>query len=148
MSEKSSTRKRKVSWKKIHKLSKACAQLLKSKGSWNKIVAITRGGLIPAAIIAKELDIKIIDTVSIQSYEKTRRGRLNILKGSVLSRDTILLIDDIVDTGQTAATVKTMFPNAHFAAIYVKPTGKHLVDSFIREIKRDVWIVFPWEPTE
>ena len=148
MSYKSSTKKLKVSWKEIHRLSKELAKLLKSKNSWDKIVAITRGGLIPAAIIAKELDIKIIDTVSIQSYDKKRRGKLNILKSSVANKDTILLIDDIVDTGQTASTVRKMFPNAHFASLYIKPSGKSLVDSFIKEINQDVWVVFPWEPTE
>ena len=148
MLHKNSTRKLKVSWKEIHKLSRALAQLLKSTGTWDKIVAITRGGLIPAAIVAKELDIKIIDTVSIQSYNKKRRGKLNILKSSIVSKGTILLIDDIVDTGQTATTVTKMFPKAHFASIYVQPSGKNRVDSFIKEIDGDIWVVFPWEPTE
>ena len=38
-----------------------------------------------------------------------------------------------------------MLPRAHYATLYVKPAGRHFVDSFVREVAQDVWIDFPWD---
>ena len=140
------TKSLKVSWKEVHRNTKALAEILKPKGPWDKIVAIARGGLIPAAIIAKVLNIRIIDTVSIESYNNKRRSKLNILKRStVISKGNILIVDDIIDTGQTIKTVKKIYPKAHYATIYAKPAGMVFVDSFVKKVSQNTWIVFPWE---
>ena len=59
-----------VSWDQLHRDSKALAWRLLEKGPWAGIVAITRGGLIPAAIIARELDCRLIESVSILTYDE------------------------------------------------------------------------------
>lgn len=140
------TKNLKVSWKEVHRNTKALAETLKQKGPWDKIVAIARGGLIPAAIIAKELNIRIIDTVSIESYNNKKRSKLNILKRStVISKGNILIVDDIIDTGQTLKTVKKIYPKAHYATVYAKPAGMPFVNSFVKKVSQNTWIVFPWE---
>ena len=57
----------------------------------------------------------------------------------------LLVVDDLVDTGQTAKLVRDMLPDAHFAAVYAKPMGRPLVDTFITEVSQDTWIFFPWD---
>ena len=55
------------------------------------------------------------------------------------------MIDDLVDTGTTARIVRDLLPKAHIAAVYAKPMGKPLVDTFITEVSQDTWIFFPWD---
>jgi xanthine phosphoribosyltransferase len=57
----------------------------------------------------------------------------------------VLVVDDLVDTGQTAKMVREILPDAHFAAVYAKPMGRPLVDTFVTEVSQDTWIFFPWD---
>ncbi len=134
-----------VSWDQLHRDSRALAWRLVEAGPWRGIVAITRGGLVPAAIIARELDIRLIDTVCIASYEDRQRGQPEVLKDVPGDGRGWLLIDDLVDTGQTAKVVRDLLPEAHFATVYAKPAGRPLVDTFITEVSQDTWILFPWD---
>ncbi|PXF30689.1 xanthine phosphoribosyltransferase [Pokkaliibacter plantistimulans] len=140
-----------VSWDELHRNARALSWRLLEMGPWKGIVAITRGGLVPAAIIARELDIRLIDTICIVSYASKgaeaaqHQGQLNVLKGVEGDGEGMLLIDDLVDTGKTARAVREMLPKAHFATIYAKPAGKPLVDTFITEVSQDTWIRFPWD---
>ena len=65
-----------VSWDQLHRDSRALAWRLMDKGPFGGIVAITRGGLIPAAIIARELDVRLVEGVSIVSYAAGGSGSL------------------------------------------------------------------------
>ncbi|HBM12081.1 MAG TPA: xanthine phosphoribosyltransferase, partial [Rhodospirillaceae bacterium] len=56
-----------------------------------------------------------------------------------------LIVDDLVDTGNTAKIVREMLPKAHFATVYAKPAGRPLVDTFVTEVSQDTWILFPWD---
>ena len=134
-----------VSWDQLHRDSRALAWRLVEAGPWRGIVAITRGGLVPAAIIARELDIRLIDTVCIASYEDRQRGQPEVLKEVPGDGRDWLLIDDLVDTGRTAKVVRDLLPEAHFATVYAKPAGRPLVDTFITEVSQDTWILFPWD---
>lgn len=135
-----------ISWDQLHRDSKALAWRLLDSSYFKGIIAITRGGLVPAAIIARELDIHLIDTVCISSYDwQDKKGDALILKQFEDDGDGWLLIDDLVDTGRTAQLVKEMIPKAHFATVYAKPAGKELVDTFVTEVSQDTWILFPWD---
>ena len=134
-----------VSWDQLHRDSRALAWRLVGSGPWQGIVAITRGGMVPAAIIARELEVRLIDTVCIASYDEREQGEVTVLKTMPGDGKGWLLIDDLVDTGRTAKVVRDMLPAAHFATIYAKPAGRPLVDSFITEVSQDTWILFPWD---
>ncbi|MBC2742276.1 MAG: xanthine phosphoribosyltransferase [Desulfosarcina sp.] len=114
-------------------------------GPWQGIIAITRGGLVPAAIISRELDIRLVDTVCISSYAGRNQGQIKVLKSTSGDGEGWLLLDDLVDTGKTAKLVREMVPKAHFATIYAKPAGRPLVDTFMTEVSQDTWILFPWD---
>ena len=140
-----------VSWDQFHRDARALAWRLAASGPFTGLVAITRGGLVPAAIIARELDLRIIETVCIASYDdhKNQSG-LRVLKSLASEMTTgdgsgMLVVDDLVDTGKTAKVVREMLPKAHFATVYAKPLGRPLVDTFITEVSQDTWIYFPWD---
>lgn len=135
-----------VSWEQLHRDAKALAWRLLAHDYFKGIVAITRGGLVPAAIVARELDIHLVETVCVSSYNwQDHQGEVEILKPLGMDGENWLLIDDLVDTGKTAQTVREMLPKAHFATIYAKPQGRPLVDTFITEVSQDTWILFPWD---
>ena len=145
MPEKDKAKHFPVSWEELHRHAKALAWRMAEKGPWQGIVAVTRGGLVPAAIIARELDIRLIDTVCISSYDHQNQREARVLKGFEGDGEGWLIIDDLVDTGKTAAVLRKMIPKAHFATIYAKPAGRPLVDTFITEVSQDTWIYFPWD---
>ncbi len=134
-----------VSWEQLHRDARALAWRLAERGPWQGIVAVTRGGLVPAHIIARELDIRIIDTVCISSYDDTRQRDIHILKRIEGDGTGWLIVDDLVDTGKTGRIVRDMLPEAHFATVYAKPAGRLVVDTFITEVSQDTWILFPWD---
>jgi xanthine phosphoribosyltransferase len=138
-----------VSWDQFHRDARALAWRLSGFGPFDTIVTITRGGLVPAAIVARELGTRIIETISIASYRDKTQGDITVLKGiapEILARGTgVLVVDDLVDTGATARVVRDLLPKAHFATVYAKPQGRPLVDTFITEVSQDTWIYFPWD---
>jgi xanthine phosphoribosyltransferase len=134
-----------VTWEELHRNAKALAWRLLESGPFKGIIAITRGGLVPAAIVARELDIRLIDTVCITSYGEFDQGALTVLKTVPGDGTGWLIVDDLVDTGATARKVRELLPKAHFATLYAKPAGRPLVDSFITEVSQDTWILFPWD---
>jgi len=134
-----------VTWDELHRHARALAWRLVELGPWRSIVAVTRGGLVPAAIVARELDLRLIDTVCIASYDDRSQGKLTILKPVPGDGTGVLIIDDLVDTGFTAKAVREMLPKAHFATIYAKPAGRPMVDTFVTEVSQDTWILFPWD---
>ena len=141
-----------VSWDQFHRDARALAWRLSGKAeSYRAIVCITRGGLVPAAIISRELGIRVIETVGVASYhEYTEQGEMAVLKPispdlATNDGEGILIVDDLTDTGKTAAIVRAMVPKAHFATVYAKPKGVPLVDTFVTEVSQDTWIYFPWD---
>jgi xanthine phosphoribosyltransferase len=134
-----------VSWQELHRDAKALAWRLSEMGSFLGVVAITRGGLVPAAIVARELDMRVIDTVCVASYDHQRQGEVKILKAPPGDGSKLLIVDDLVDTGATLRVVRQILPKAHFATVYAKPEGRPLVDTYITEVSQDTWIYFPWD---
>jgi xanthine phosphoribosyltransferase len=140
-----------VSWDQFHRDARALAWRLSGAGPFEAVVAVTRGGLVPAAVVARELGIRVIETVCVASYDYDKQGDLLVLKkagDSVIGKDGgkhVLIVDDLVDTGATARAVRAMMPKAHFATVYAKPEGRPLVDTFITEVSQDTWIYLPWD---
>jgi xanthine phosphoribosyltransferase len=142
-----------VSWDQFHRDARALAWRLAEAGPFTSIVAITRGGLVPAAVIARELNLRMIETICVSSYDYKRQGELQIIKpvaDGILKQGAkggsgLLIVDDLVDTGKTAKVVRDLLPSAHFAAVYAKPMGRPMVDTFITEVSQDTWIYFPWD---
>jgi len=152
MSDPNSQKAFPVSWDQFHRDSRALAWRLAEAGPFHAIVCITRGGLVPAAIVARELNIRTVDCVAVKSYDHQSQGQIKLLKPidpqiveKAKAGKKILIVDDLVDTGATARVVRDMLPGAHFATVYAKPKGREMVDTFITEVSQDTWIFFPWD---
>lgn len=147
-----------VSWDQLHRDARALAWRLQGQGpdngAWKAVVAITRGGMAPAMIVARELDIRTVDTISVKSYHSgggkaDQRREAEVLKSPdaalVGSGEGILIIDDLVDSGKTLELVRSLYPQAHVATVYAKPQGRPQVNTFVTEVSQDTWIFFPWD---
>lgn len=136
-----------VTWDQLHRDARALAWRVMALRPLKGIVAITRGGLIPAAIVARELDVRLIESVSVITYEEEAMGEPRVAKPPSAAGDGsgFLVVDDLVDTGATARVVRGLLPRAHYCCIYAKPAGKPVIDSFVTEVSQDTWILFPWD---
>jgi xanthine phosphoribosyltransferase len=141
-----------ISWVELHRDARYLSEVLHAKGPWKGIIAVTRGGLVPAALVARELDIHLVDTICVTSYDapaaggaEQKQGKIEVLKGVSGDGAGFVLIDDLVDTGRTAQTVRQLLPKAYFATLYAKPAGRPIVDTFVKEFKQSKWIHFPWD---
>lgn len=143
-----------VSWDEMHRNSKALAWRLLDKGpleggKWKGVIAITRGGLVPACIMARELEVLTVETFCISTYDVKEMGQTsNILKMPAAVEgdgEGWLVVDDLVDTGGTFRVIREHFPKAHYACLYAKPKGEDTVDTFITAVSQDTWIHFPWD---
>lgn len=138
-----------IAWELFHRDTRMLAHKLVEMGPFKGIVAITRGGLIPSSIIARELDMRLVDTISVVSYDDRRQGEPQVVKnvdtGVVGDGEGFLIIDDLVDSGVTARLVKKLLPKGHLATVYAKPQGQDAVDTFAVPVPQDMWLLFPWD---
>ena len=139
-----------LSWDELQSLSIRLAKmLLRTNKKFDAIVAVTRGGLFPAGLLARELNVHYIDTICVTTYngkEGKKSGEARVLKLPLsLQNKSILVVDDLADKGTTLEAVKAQLPNACFATLFVKPLGKPRVDYFVEETDQETWIRFPWD---
>ncbi len=141
-----------ISWPELHRDTRILCHALMDRAPFKGIIAIARGGMIPAALVARELEIRLVDTVCAASYEESAesgaqntRSEVQILKGLNHDGEGYLLIDDLVDTGSTARAIRKLLPKAYFATLYAKPMGREIVDLYVKEFSQNKWIYFPWD---
>ena len=142
-----------VTWADLHRDTRALVSRLLAgdagPGPWRGIVAITRGGMVPAAVIARETNIRRIETLAVASYNGTRQGKLEVLATPAQAITDKgagwLVVDDIVDTGRTAAAARELLPDAALVSLYAKPRALDLVDLYLQLVAQDCWIHFPWD---
>ena len=136
-----------LSWGEVQRDCGELAKLLAERGSWRGIVAVSRGGLIPASLVSRSLDIRLIETVAVAAYDGQVMGAPVVLKPPNAAGDGAgwLVVDDLVDSGATIRIIRTLLPRAHVAVLYAKPDGQALADSYVRAFPQDCWLDFPWE---
>jgi hypothetical protein len=99
-----------------------------------------------SAIITRALNIRLIYTIGIASYDHQDQAAARVLKEAHAGDGNGWpIVDHLVDTGATARFVRERPPKAHFATIYSQSTGRPLVDTFVTEASQDTWILFPWD---
>lgn len=143
----SSTAYATVTWDQLHRDARLLAAALLQKGPWQGLVAISRGGLVPAAIVARELECRLVESVCVASYEEEEQGDPHLLKAPAAAGDGdgFVIIDDLVDSGTTARVVRNLLPKAHFACLYAKPAGMPVADTWVVEVPQSTWVLFPWD---
>lgn len=141
------TRYMTITWDHLHRDARSLAETLMADGPYRGVVAISRGGLIPAAIVARELGLRLVESVCIAAYDEEQRGPPTLLKPPSAAGDGegFLIIDDLVDTGITGRLVRDLLPRARFACLYAKPEGQPIADRWVTGVAQDTWILFPWD---
>jgi len=138
-----------LSWDQIHRDSVILSNKIKESGiEFDGIVAITKGGLFPSAIISRELKINYVDTFCINSYKDKKQNVMNIIKLCNMGDKRLLFIDDLVDTGNTVNEIKkhiNLNEFDKFSVLYTKPLGHDEIDFYVSKFEQNTWIVFPWE---
>lgn len=136
-----------VSWDEIQTLCHDLAHTVLSRGIVHeRVLAITRGGLFPAGLLARELDIRRIETVGVVAYDDQTAGIAKLVKEAHPEfLENTLIVDDLADTGTTIDFLRPLTRDCTFATVFVKPQGKPKVDLFAREVPQETWIRFPWD---
>jgi len=145
-----------IDWNQIYRDIDNLSMLVALKKKPDAIVAIGRGGLIPATILSYNLNIKVIQNFQIESYEgETNTGVHKLWQSpefhfvEAFSGKNILVVDDLADSGNTLRLVKRFFEykniNLLFATLYTKKGTAFTPDVSLREYSTEEWIVFPWE---
>lgn len=135
-----------VTWDMLQIYTRKLADRLLKKNSWNQIIAVSRGGLVPSALLAREMGIRCVDTICISSYNYDNlKKKRKIIKKADGNGEQVIVIDDLVDTGGTAKIIRNLYPQAYFVTIFAKPMGRLLVDDYVIDIPQNVWIEQPWD---
>ena len=134
-----------VTWDMFHMHTRKLAERLMPASRWKGIIAVSRGGLFPSAVIARELGLRHVETVCIASYEHDQQSELKVLHAAQGDGEGFIVIDDLVDTGNTARAIRAMYPKAHFVTVFAKPSGASLVDEYVVDIPQNTWIEQPWD---
>ena len=142
------TEKKYIGWEEIHRHTKELCQKLKTKGKYNKIVAVSRGGLIPAGIIAYELDIRNNEAINFSSYDDSQHQlsdeKIKISANIGIVDEKTLIVDDLSDTGRTFKILRQIYPSATYVTVYAKEQGASQVDIHALDLPNQ-WVVFPWD---
>lgn len=143
-----------ISWTEYGNLADALAEKVRStEQKFDLIVGIARGGIPVAMVVSDHLDVKI-DIINVKSYngiaERNPPRILSTLTETVSGKN-VLLVDDLVDQGDTMTTVvgflKGQRPRAlKTAVLFKKPWSKTEPDYYLEVVEK--WIVFPWEHGE
>lgn len=139
-----------VTWTQFYKDIDALVKQVKaSEKEYDFILAVTRGGMIPAYYIAKMLDLPV-KTVNISSYTdqqiagKVTHVQVDGFTEIVQNPHGCLLVDDMHDTGETMNYVQDRFSGVDTACLYTRHEG-HNLTYVVKTLNHEQWIDFPWE---
>lgn len=142
-----------LTWERFGVASRQLAQQVADSGFAAEIViAVARGGLLPAGALAYALGTKAAGTLNVEFYsdiEETLPDPVVLepmLDTAAIRGKRLLVVDDVADSGRTLALVMDMMrhyeADARSAVLYTKPRSILIPDYSWRET--ELWITFPW----
>jgi len=139
-----------ISWAEIERDTRILAEWLRNGPQIKGLIAIARGGLIPAALLARELDMRLVETIAVATYEGKEAGEPRLIKPAAVcdEGEGWVFVDDLVDRGHTAKFVRNLLPRARFVCLYAKPEGRPFADYVAAEFPQGSWLRFAWERPE
>jgi xanthine phosphoribosyltransferase len=117
------------------------------------ILGITRGGLIPATLIAQRLNVNFVDAIHPKNHDVNllRKVYEKYIADTVANcKSSTLIVDDIFDTGKTYVYFKKIFPDAKFASLLynkgceIKEKPEYIGTTIDKTIDPS-WVEFWWE---
>ncbi len=140
-----------ISWNDIQDYSNKLANEIEKKCddlSKATIIAVSRGGLVPAQLIAYKLDIRDVRVMKLISYDENNlRGEIrDISTDELIDGENVFIIDDLADSGETVKYLRSNFPKSNICSLLMKDCCQYKPDFAIKkDIKGDTWLVFPWD---
>ncbi len=145
-----------LDWSDITRLAgKLIAQL--NRDDYDVVLAVTRGGMIPGALVSEAMDLRNVMTAAVMFYQDDQRALeephfLQFPGDALLLGKRVLIVDDVWDSGKTALAVRERVAQAGgtptVAVLHYKPRFSHFPEEapdFYGE-ESDAWIVYPWDP--
>ena len=166
-----------ITWGDVDRLSRQVADRLPALSgvdSFDRVIGISRGGLVPAVLIGSHLEIKRIESAQVRFYDGDQKLAEPILVGARPSAygpsgdpARTLIVDEILDSGATMDFLRGLFPEATLAALVARhpdceaagpgglipctsdPSQGAAARVWVAEgLGTDRWILFPWSPPE
>ncbi|MDO5726302.1 MAG: phosphoribosyltransferase [Bowdeniella nasicola] len=143
-----------LTWPDFGMASRALAQQIVNDGFFpDLVVAVARGGLLPAGAVSYALGVKAMGTMNVEFYTDIAKTLAEpvvldpLMDTSTLPGKRVLVVDDVADSGKTLAKVLEIFrefnvADVRAAVIYTKP--RSLVQPHYTWRETDRWITFPW----
>lgn len=157
-------KKCKISWRKVNSLcSNICKNIKKDVNTIDTIVGVSRGGLIPAILCAKHLNVREVLSLGLKSYsdgdDYLTREPVPVIYQDIMkcpsfcTPKTTLIIDDISDKGNTFKFIEDHIKEkcrdklkyVYTASLFIKPDTQYIPDWHGDVNKNNKWLVFPWE---
>lgn len=147
-----------VTWNRFYALARRLAQRVLDSG-WrpDTIVAIGRGGYMPARILSDFMGIMDLTSFKIEHYTATRKSRRAVVRYPLtadLSERRVLLVDDVSDSGDTFATALEHVrgcgnpAEVRTAVLHHKTVSRYTPDYYVRRVVKWRWIIYPWAIAE
>lgn len=133
-----------IPWSKVAEDCKKLAHKL-STLKIDGIIAVARGGMIPASLIGRLLDIHKFEVLVLSSYDNRKKGDISIIRQPEAKEGNWVLVDELADSGSTVVKLRELYPNYPIAVLYVKTAGRDKPDFYIEEYANKTWLTFPWE---
>ena len=142
-----------LNWNQIEEMvENVCKQIIEKKFFPNYIIALGRGGLIPARLVSDRLGINDIGFINVKLYKNVgvKNKEITIKNfNDIIENKNILLIDDIADSGETIEkTIKhllcTRYKTLKTAVLLIRESIVRKPSFFDRVVKKE-WVIFPWE---
>ncbi|ABL87974.1 phosphoribosyltransferase [Pyrobaculum islandicum DSM 4184] len=148
-----------ISWPEGITLSEILAKKIEESGYKPEvIIAVSRGGLVPARIISDVLGIDDIISIGVKYWGLAQRRAerpivYHNVEPGVVRGKSVLVVDEVADTGHTLMTVKNILDlvgasETKTAVLHLKTTSSYVPDYYVEKIEEWVWISYPWSRYE
>jgi hypoxanthine phosphoribosyltransferase len=153
LTEKSKVITRQVSWEEVDNHAREIATAFKDH-EVNSVIAVGRGGYVPAVIISHQLQAPLVPIVW-QNRDGDDRTNLSTILEALNDGDTILVVDDISDSGMTMGQIVGALMHLSIklkkrievltCAVHQKAKSSFITHKFGEWVDDNTWIVYPWE---
>jgi uncharacterized protein len=147
-----------ITWEHFHELARRLSHLVRAASFRpDLIVAIARGGCVPARVVSDYLDIFDVDAVKIEHYHGVHMGRIARVRyplNADINGKRVLLVDDVSDTGDSfELAVRHLREHGEPATLKTAALHHKTVSAFVPDFCAEIvtewrWIIYPWAVME
>jgi hypoxanthine phosphoribosyltransferase len=146
-----------ITWQRFYALSRKLVRRVHASGYRpDVIIAIGRGGYMPARIVSDFMHIMNLTSFKIEHYAGTQKKKRAVVRyplGQGVTGSRVLLVDDVCDTGDTFAVAAKHLENIapvelRTAVMHFKKTSTFVPDYYACRMVKWRWIIYPWAAAE